>query len=165
MLLMVRLLLGVLLLAGWTGACGKPLSHLSAATQFAGCYQFTWKVQDPRYSQMTLPDQVRLDSLPSCPACERDAPAARYMALGPVVPDTATYGIDSVLPWNRLYYASWWRAGPGDSITIMFNSNWTRWETRLKSAESTLEGISRYWSDDGGSAIASVVASRMACPR
>ena len=165
MLRMVRPILGVSLLAGWLDACSRPHSNLSAVRQLAGCYQFAWKVQDPRYSEMTLPDQVRLDSEPSCPTCERDAPAAQRMALRSVGPDTATYGIGSVLRWNHLYYASWWMSGPGDSITIVFNSNWTSWETRLKPSENTLEGTSRYWSDDGGSAIASVVATRMVCPR
>ena len=143
-----------------------PTEMPITVTSVIGCYQFTWDRGDSALTGSSIPDFVHLDSTPACPTCQRDAPAAAYLSLGSPLPDTASNVPGQTIPWHRYYYASHWLIEPPDTVTILFNSNYTHWDVRLVSRQgAVLAGVARYWADGGvfDSGPVNVVARRRAC--
>ena len=148
--------------------CGSPhggrLSGPLTSRVVAGCYTLTWERADSALRDRSFfPDLVQLRLSPSCPSCASDAPAARYLALGSPLPDTASANPGQPIPWHRRYYASWWEIHSPDTVTIVFNSNYDGWQLQLSPANGALRGPARYWSDGGIASSAAVVAISASC--
>ena len=164
---MTRTCLGVafILLLGCMGTPVGGLHAPLALTAVAGCYQFSWTRADSVLQDGFLyPDIVRLDLVTSCPHCEPDAPAAKNLSLGSPLPDTLQDASGTQIPWHRRFYASSWRIAPPDTVSIVFNGNYERWDVRLRPRGGALTGQAAYWSDGGTMPPATVTAKRTSCP-
>ena len=135
--------------------CNAPGTQSARTTltsaSIAGCYRFFWRRSDSLLSDPALyPDLVRLGLEPSCPQCDRDAPAAKYFSLGSTFPDTAQYVPGKAIPWYRQFYASWWQIAAPDTVVVIFNGNTVQWRVPLTRANGALRGRANWWDDGGG---------------
>ncbi len=118
-------LAGLLAVIAGCNASGGQSAHTALTSEMvAGCYRFSWRRSDSLLQDRPFyPDLVRLGSESSCPQCESDAPAAKYLSLGSPLPDTARYVPGKPIPWYREFYASWWRIAVPDTVVVIFNGN------------------------------------------
>ena len=125
-------------LAGCASADGPP-----TAADVAGCWELEWYRGDTVYAGVGLPDSVLLDSAIIQPTADQ----RRVAFAGLSVPsDTLRPG--DALPWYRHFHANHWRMGGGDSIQVVFNENWTWYDTALRVRGDRLDGIATFRSDD-----------------
>ena len=145
-------LAGLLAVIAGCNASGGQSAHTALTSEMvAGCYRFSWRRSDSLLQDRPFyPDLVRLGSESSCPQCESDAPAAKYLSLGSPLPDTARYEPGKPIPWYREFYASWWRIAVPDTVVVIFNGNVVRWDVRLFRTNGALRGRANWWDDGGG---------------
>ena len=141
----------LVIIAGCNASGTQSARTTLTSASVAGCYRFSWRRSDSLLSDRAFyPDLVRLGLEPSCPECDRDAPAAKYLSLGSPLPDTAQYVRGKPIPWYRQFYASWWQIAAPDTVLVVFNGNTVRWHVPLIRASGALRGRADWWDDGGG---------------
>jgi hypothetical protein len=149
----------VLVLAACAG-CARPDAPLTAAG-VAGCYVLEWHHGDTVYADVGFPDSVRLES-----GSTGGLPGRMEVSFAGLSVPSDTLGPGDDMPWYRRYHASHWRMGSGDSIHVVFNENWTRYETALRVRGGRVEGTAAFRSDDEPAVppVVSVRGERFPCP-
>jgi hypothetical protein len=131
-----------LLLPVLSAGCARERRPLAVA-DVSGCWSLQWLDADTVVGVGTMPDSVRLDTVVTG---RTDAPHRDVRFAGRAVPsDTLRPG--DRLPWYRAYATSWWRMGAGDSIRIVFNDHWTRYETDVRVTGDRMAGTAVFRSD------------------
>lgn len=130
----------VLVLAACAGC--DPLDEPLAVADVAGCYVLEWHHGDTVHANVGLPDSVRLES-----ASTGGLPGRMEVSFAGLSVPSDTLGPGDKLPWYRHFHANHWRMGIGDSIHVVFNENWTRYETALRVRGERVEGTAAFRSD------------------
>lgn len=152
-------------------AAGCTATAKDSADAVAGCYALQWFSADTRVTAPGLPDSVRLDTAPDCPACTGESPRARRIAFAghPREPEPVTDTMAPPLPrqWDRRYPTSSWTVPARDSVRMVFHDNYTGYILALRVHGDELRGTSRFTTHEGGvppSPADPVIATRFACP-
>ena len=155
-----RLAVLVAVIAGCNASGTQSARTALTSSAVAGCYRLSWRGYDSvSHAPELYPDFVRLSLELSCPQCDHDAPAAKYLSLGSPLPDTARYVPGRPIPWYRKFYASWWQIAAPDTVVVIFNGNTVRWDLRLTRTNGTLSGRADWWDDGAGGLPSTVVTA------
>jgi hypothetical protein len=133
------------------------------ADEVAGCWRLEWLDADTVVGVGTMPDSVRLDT---AVVGGTDVPHRRVAFAGRAIPSD-TLGPGDAIPWQRHFAHSHWAVGAGDSVRIVFDAGWTRYETAARVRGGRMRGIAAFRSDyePVPPPTIAVRGERFACPR
>ncbi|MBB4637623.1 hypothetical protein [Longimicrobium terrae] len=153
------------------GAAGCAATEKDTADAVAGCYALRWFHADTLVSAPGLPDSVRLDTAPDCPACRGESARAWRITFAGHrrEPEPVTDTMAPPLPreWDRLYPSARWTVPARGSVRMVFHDNYTGYVLALRVDGNELRGTSRFTTHEGGvppSPPDPVIATRFACP-